>query len=201
VLEHVFDPAEFLRAAADLQEEGEYFVLAVPNGEREPWIMRLFWLPHIHSFTRTSLEFLMRGAGYEIIDEEKTYPDQLVVIARKTAERKEGDGKTLVYSVEAAVESFCEVMKPVALLPGMRYRLQWRNKNPTPEYIPAPSSRIVDRLLRYGEQAYDFLAMRLLGRFTNRRSCVVSELTRRYAYPRNSPIEIQYDGAISFLVR
>lgn len=35
VLEHVFDPFEFLARASKLQEPGDFFVLSVPNGEQE----------------------------------------------------------------------------------------------------------------------------------------------------------------------
>lgn len=89
VLEHCYDPAVIVRKLASLQPEGGYLVLALPNNAGEPTMGVLMFLPHLHSFTRKGLAWLLDEAGYTVL-EDRSGDKDLCLIARKTetTERK-----------------------------------------------------------------------------------------------------------------
>ncbi|MDP3727667.1 MAG: methyltransferase domain-containing protein, partial [bacterium] len=196
-LEHAYDPAVVIAAAAALQREGDMFVLAVPNGEAEAPVMTLFWLPHLHAFTSRSLSELFRRNGYEIVSSATAYPSHLIVAARRTSHPAAGVSSAPIDPVPSIREHF----RLDRLEPGRRYRLAWKKKTYRTAFGPAPSSRAVDRLLQAGERIRNVFAAHLLGRFYTSRSLVMSALGRRYTDPTESPLEVQFDGPIELLVR
>lgn len=180
---------------------------------------RLFWLPHLHSFTRVSLARLFERAGYDVFEEEKSYPKQLTLIARRrgvdgyntsshdtlddecSGTRGFLSGQTRSFEAGQQALQFGQEMRIGRMREGARYLLSWRTKSWRPELVPAFSSPLADHVLQYGEKMYDFAASRFLGIFANRRSCVVSGLRERFCAPHESPIEIQYAGDIELLVK
>ena len=84
VLEHCYDPAAVARKLASLQPEGGYLVLAVPNNAGEPTMGVLMFLPHLHSFTKKGLAWLLDEAGYTVLEDCSDHEGQWL-IARKTA--------------------------------------------------------------------------------------------------------------------
>lgn len=65
VLEHIFDPADYLRwCDAHLSDSGA-IVTFVPNAEYESVFGQAFFLPHIHSFTYQSLDAMGKRLGYK----------------------------------------------------------------------------------------------------------------------------------------
>ncbi len=84
VLEHAYNPDEFIKKCASLQEEGDYLFVSVPNFVTEPSMGILFFFPHLHSFTRDSLKILLRRNGYEIVDNSLTNDGEICLVAQKT---------------------------------------------------------------------------------------------------------------------
>lgn len=84
VLEHTYHPAETIRAISRLQSPGDLLAIGVPNFAGEPAMSILLFLPHLHSFSLTSLSTLLGRAGYEIIDRAGCDGTNLNIIARKT---------------------------------------------------------------------------------------------------------------------
>lgn len=82
VLEHVHNPAEAIRLCANLQEDGDKLVIAVPNQTGEPTWCVLFYFLHLNSFTSYALETLLSRYGYTIIDSLNT-PNEICVLAEK----------------------------------------------------------------------------------------------------------------------
>ena len=78
VLEHVYDPNEVIQAMSEVQDEGDYAIFAVPDvaGEHMNYVT-LYW-PHLHGFTKESLETLFNRHGYEVVVDGS--PDILNII-------------------------------------------------------------------------------------------------------------------------
>lgn len=83
VLEHVYDPAEFIKKCASLQKVGDHMLLAMPNNLGEPVMGILNFLPHLHSFTVVGLGRLLGNYDYEAIDFTMTNARNLNVVAVK----------------------------------------------------------------------------------------------------------------------
>ena len=66
VLEHSHNPDAFVREIAEHQDEGGIMYLAVPNQVGEPAMGCLLFLPHLHSFTVSSLCELAQRYGYSL---------------------------------------------------------------------------------------------------------------------------------------
>ena len=64
VLEHTVDPNAFIAEIAEHQDEGGILYISVPNQVGEPSMGCLLFLPHLHSFTVTSLCALAARHGY-----------------------------------------------------------------------------------------------------------------------------------------
>ena len=82
-MEHTYDPDKVLGAAAGLQGPGDYLIVAVPNQKTEQPMSVFFFLPHLHSFTRASLERAAARHGYAVVDDRHTGSKQLVYVFRK----------------------------------------------------------------------------------------------------------------------
>lgn len=84
VLEHVYNPAETLAKISNLQDEGDYLILSLPNAEGEHINYALLYLVHLHSFTKESLEKLLNKNGYEIIIDNSPDNSNTIIAAKKT---------------------------------------------------------------------------------------------------------------------
>lgn len=84
VLEHTRHPETVIAAAAELQKEGGMFVLAVPDVAIESPMNILFFLPHLHTFSHSSITRLLATHGYALVDGPRTLGAGLFVIAQKT---------------------------------------------------------------------------------------------------------------------
>ncbi len=201
VMEHVYDPHQFLSVAAKLQDDGGYIILAMPDVEHEPCVTTLFWLPHLHAYSRQALEKLLNSHGYEVVADNFSY-NRLMIAARKTVHpvaryHLEHDPATRTMT---RIEEWFSLN---SLKPGVRYCAAYRNKTYARSFRPVFSSPRLDKLMQGLEQMYDYAVSRVFGKFRNIRSLVISRLDagERITSPEESPLEIQYDGPIEMLVR
>ena len=200
VMEHVYYPSEIISIAASLQDEGDHIVLAMPNGIGEAAVTTLFWMPHLHSYTNVGLERLLNRFGYEIVDDNLSYPRHLIVMAKKVKDSKpryQPDRDYLSFYIQKIRESFFVDL----LESGKRRRFSWTAKTYHTASVPAFANPMLDHVQYRAERFYDYFAARLFGRFSNRRSFIISALESRITNPGESPIEIQYDGNIELLMR
>lgn len=201
VLEHTFDPAETLSLLSGLQDAGDYLILALPNAEEEPIRSVLFWLPHLHSFTRVSLDLLLRDAGYEIIADDLSYFNNITVLARKSPK------PDLRYAspAEGYAESMHERMGrffPVTPLSQQGlYAMTWKgNGKGDPKTVKLLLPEALDRARLLGERQYRRIKARLFGKFEKNVSLAVSGVSGRFADSKESPFEIQFRGPIQLFV-
>ena len=103
VLEHVYDPNEVIQAMAEMQEEGDYAIFAVPNvtGEHMNYVT-LYW-PHLHGFTKESLETLFNHHGYEVVLDGSPDILNIILVLKRTKNPKEIFKKRNDYVVESRV--------------------------------------------------------------------------------------------------
>jgi cyclopropane fatty-acyl-phospholipid synthase-like methyltransferase len=85
VFEHTYHPGDVFAAAAALQADGDYLIVAVPNQQTEQAMSVLFFLPHMHSFTQASLARTAARHGYVVHDDSHMHPKQVLLVFRKTA--------------------------------------------------------------------------------------------------------------------
>lgn len=201
VMEHVYDPHEFLSVAAKLQDDGGHIILAMPDAEHEPCITTLFWLPHLHAYSRQALEKLLNAHGYEVVADNFSY-NRLMMAARKTARpvaRYQLEHDPVARTI-ARIEKWFSLN---SLKPGVRYCAAYRNKTYATSIRQVSSIRNIDKVIQGFERIYDYVASRAFGKFRNIRSMVISRLDEheRITSPMESPLEIQYDGSIEMLVR
>lgn len=199
VLEHSFDPAEFMKNVAELQRENDYVVLALPLAETEPLVSTIFWLPHLHSFSRFSLEKLLNRFGYEILQENQRKEGEIVVLARKVKnpQRRYQPLEDYFSFYESRIPEyfFLDEMKE-----GRRHLFYWTSKGFKTGVAPVFQSRLLDAVQQFLGRSFYFVSARLFGKFFNKRSFVFSLESESFS-PNSSEFEIRYTGDIRLLVR
>jgi 2-polyprenyl-3-methyl-5-hydroxy-6-metoxy-1,4-benzoquinol methylase len=89
VLEHVVDPAEYLRRVSEVMSRGGWLYVAVPNAANDFFLQHAFYALHVHLFSRASLEHTLRVAGFA--PERVSADHQLRILARLVNKSGVGD--------------------------------------------------------------------------------------------------------------
>jgi 2-polyprenyl-3-methyl-5-hydroxy-6-metoxy-1,4-benzoquinol methylase len=82
VLEHIVDPYEYLRRVRAVLRPGGHLFIGVPNAGNDFLLQHAFYALHVHLFSRSSLELLLRRAGFAV--QRVAEDHQLRVLARRT---------------------------------------------------------------------------------------------------------------------
>jgi SAM-dependent methyltransferase len=190
VLEHTYHPDEVIAAASRLQRTGDYLIVSVPHHPHEPSMGVLLFLPHLHSFTRASLERLAARFGYALHDDSRTHPKNLNLAFRKT------DAPVAPAQVESpfteAVEKYVRVLE-LGRRRFFRRRLWWnRRADQAGQLWMAGRGRLEARhwaqvARRHGYEAH--------------RSAMITDLGRRFTTVEESPLEIQFRGDLALLYK
>jgi len=194
VMEHVYDPGEVIRLAGDLQQEGDYLVMSLPDQKEEPSMLTILFFPHLHSFTKGSFAQLLERYGYEVIDDSMSKKKELFFLARKTEkERKitERSGD----DIEWVKDRFANVLafEPRRWFP--RRRLWWYRPLGIDRggQIPFFGNVMIDNAL-YG------MRVRIDGFMHKEKaatqSCLVRDVSSRRISAKESRFEIQFEGNI-----
>lgn len=198
VLEHVYRPADIIEKASFLQETGDYFIAILPNGASESAMSTLLFLPHLHSFTLSSLRTLFATYSYAVVDTALITSKEIVIIARKSKDTVSGIKRSA--GIDEVEHKVRRMIKDMGLSQRylIRTRRVWWDKN----FGAARQS------LYFGDTVLDRLYFRALlrcNRFMHPgqkiHSCLVESLRSRYTVSSDSPIEIQFDGAIRLLYK
>ena len=191
VLEHTFHPGNVIEAAASLQREGDYLIVAVPNQETEQVMSVFFFLPHLHSFTQASLERTAARCGYAVVNNKYIHPKQLLLVLRKT-DRTFPEKSPIAGVFERAVEKYTKELALDQWRAGLR-RLWWlRRGGLTGQRWMMGSGPIEKaRWARWVErQGYDLP-----------RSIAVRSLGRRRTTVEESQFEIQFGGPVGLFCK
>jgi 2-polyprenyl-3-methyl-5-hydroxy-6-metoxy-1,4-benzoquinol methylase len=190
VLEHTYHPDEVIAAASRLQAPGDFLIISVPNHEQEPSMGVLLFLPHLHSFTRESLERLAGRFGYELHDATYMHPKNVNLAFRRT------DAVVNVSVTEGAFER--AVAKYVRVLGlGRRImlptRLWWNRRADQAGHVwMAGSGRL--------EARHWARVARRQGLETHR-SVKISGLSSRFTTVDESPLEIQFRDDLALMFK
>lgn len=196
VMEHVYDPKEIIQLSADLQEEGGYLMMSLPNLKGEPSMQTIIYFPHLHSFTKESFGRLLENNGYEVLDDSFTNRRELFFLARKTGKKNKGNQLSEEKNIRWVRDKFTHALGFGRSHWFSRRRLWW--------YRPLGIDR-GGQIAFFGSYMLDnaLYAMYLcLDRVTRRRrspirqSCVVRDVKQRYTFQKESPIEIQFEKNI-----
>lgn len=198
VLEHTYNPFEILQRISALQDEGDHLILALPNVKGEHAGYLVFYLPHLHSFTKESLERLLNRVGYELVMDNSPDDGNIVIAARKVANPK---SKLLLRSDYRAV-TLAKIRKGLGLdqLTGNGlFQYHWLLGK---EFDDALMSRKLPSVALEKARWYALKAVlatkAALKRYTSRHIFLVEPFDE----PKTMfPIEIQYPEDIIFLTK
>jgi 2-polyprenyl-3-methyl-5-hydroxy-6-metoxy-1,4-benzoquinol methylase len=191
VFEHTYHPGEVFAAASRLQSDGDFLIVAVPNQQTEQAMSVLFFLPHLHSFTRASLERTAARHAYVVHDDSHMHPKQVLLVFRKTAAvRTEApvldgvfDATLAQYTIELGLDR--RVFGP--------RRLWWLSRGGATgqRWMLGQGAFEEARWQRWLErQGHDSV-----------RSIAIRGAGRRRTTVENSPLEIQFSGPIGLFYK
>ena len=190
--EHTYDPGQVFDAASRLQGEGDYLIVAVPNQETEQVMSALFFLPHLHSFTRASLERTAARHGYVVADDRHVHPKQLLLVFRRSTETATADPNPIEGVFDRTVEKYATELALDHWYMGLR-RIWWLRRGGATGQRWMMGSGALERA-RWARwvrrHAYD-----------SPRSVVVRGLGRRITTFEESPFEIRFDGPIGLFYK
>ena len=191
VLEHTYDPDAVIAAAARMQDENDYLILAVPNQDGEPPMGVLMFLPHLHSFTRASLTRLAARHGYTVVDDSHIRPRQLVFVFQKRAAVPRPPAAAAGV-FDQTVARYVESLDLDRWHVGLR-RLWWeRAGGRTGQCWMIGQGRLEARRWRHAIERHKY-------RFP--RSVAITSLRRRFTSSTESALEIQQRGGISLFYK
>lgn len=101
-LEHTYDPGTVIERVSALQNDGDYLVVAVPNAAGEHILHALFFLLHLHSFTKEALDLLLVRHGYQLVADASPDMTHVLLAYQKVAAPQRRQFATTNYTTEVA---------------------------------------------------------------------------------------------------
>lgn len=196
VLEHVYHPQGIMEKISALQSLGDCIILAVPNADGEHINHGPLFLPHLHSFTKGSLEILLHKNGYEVIADNSVMSD-VILAARKVHNPQlkfTSNRDYLALALARLKKGFA-----VDLLQKNRiYRLYWgwAQGQDHVQVISENTNRVVSNFLWYISQKIVYIKTRFLKRFASGCTMLVT-----YAENKENIFEIQFQDTIKLLIK
>jgi 2-polyprenyl-3-methyl-5-hydroxy-6-metoxy-1,4-benzoquinol methylase len=190
VLEHTYHPDAVIRAASRLQQAGDHLIISVPHHAHEPSMGVLLFLPHLHSFSRPSLERVAARFGYALSDDSRTHPKNLNLVFRKT------DAAVSPATAEQpflqAVEKYVRVLK-LGRRRFLARRLWWnRRADQAGQLWMMGNGRL---------EARHWARVARRHGYEHHRSIKVTDLGTRFTSVDESPLEIQFRGDLALLYK
>ncbi len=211
VLEHTYNPREIIAAAADLQKEGDFLIISLPNGLGEPSMVTLGFLPHLHAFRAQTLKNILLRHNYDLLDHSMTNNQALYVVARKLGGRlTKNSGAENKFP--AVLEKFKKCLGLGEYYNFSLRRLWWYRRFDVggqssywgDNFLEKIHFAILSSFNRYRLKK----ALRgevLKDEFRNKhfimQSAIVESLQKRFTSYSESPIEIQYEGNIKLFYK
>lgn len=197
VLEHVYDPAEVIRKISYFQDQGDCLILSLPNADGEHINYALFYLVHLHSFTKESLELLLNKNGYEIIADNSPDDSNTIIAARKTPNPRpqfkiKQNYYDLVLRRISKGLSLNKMVKPVL------YELYWEQgvERDRAEITEVGSGGVLQKVNWYFRNKIAYIRSRFFKRFTSGYTMLVSPETSD-----SGGFEIRFPDKITLLIK
>lgn len=196
VLEHVYNPGEVIKSMSLLQDEGDYAIFSLPDAAGEHINYLSLYLPHLHGFTRESLEKLFNRYGYEMILDESPNILNIVMAFKKTVNPK----TKLVHNINHIEEYRNRLINGLCLnkMDSRGYQLlKWEQ-----DIIEKDNSEISK--LKFGILGWYFMQV-----ISYIKSRIFKKMTAYYIMLirpakkiiEDDIIEIQFNGDINFLIK
>jgi len=189
VLEHTYNPDEIIHKAAELQREGGYLILSLPNFIREPAMAVLMFLPHLHSFTLTAIEHLLAKNSYVITDSSLTTDREIVIVAKKMSQfnytpRKRKDFLSIAikkFKIELSLKEYSQHFDRVLWWYKKDNRITHQARIYFADFVPLALLRFICKLIYT---------------LKNRHSILVKDLEKKFFSSRTSPLEIHFNNRV-----
>jgi 2-polyprenyl-3-methyl-5-hydroxy-6-metoxy-1,4-benzoquinol methylase len=199
VLEHVFDPEAVIASMSRLQSEGDFAIFALPNSAGEHVNYSSLYLPHLHSFSKNSLEILFNRFGYELFSDKSSATMNTILIFKKTT-----NPKRHLPNISVSEDSLLgRFGKGLGLhnyhLDGL-YALSWTQEADGGDGVSVrllSRNFFIGKLKWYFWQVISYIKSRLLHRITADHIILVQPLQRDNVYPQ----EIWFDNDIRMLIK
>ena len=200
VLEHVHNPNTVIEEMASLQEEGDYAIFALPDVAGEHINYVSFYLPHLHGFTKESLEQLFNRHGYELVVDGSPDILNIIMAFRKTAQPKAKLTLRNDYESDAR-KRFKNGLALDQLTQETYFDLKWEQKVTeidTAQAVPAsggPAAAIFWKV----RQLVAYVKSRWFKRLTGYYILLVTPEAKKLT--SEETVEIQFNGPIQFLIK
>lgn len=190
VLEHTYHPEEIIKKSSELQNFGDYLILSLPNAEGEHINYGLFYLVHLHSFTKESLEILLNNNNYEIVEDNSPDDTNIVVAAKKVRNPVSKYKKEENY-YDIVIKRLNNGLSLNKTSVEEKNVLRWEQKYNLKDY-----SEILSPKYWWINKVYKLLQSRFLKKFTSHYDMLIRK-TNNISYP----IQIKFTKDIMFLIK
>lgn len=193
VLEHTYNPEEVISSVAQLQQEGDYFILAIPDVAGEHGAYGVFYLPHLHAFSKTSIEILLNRYGYEVVKDYSPDSANITLLLQKKANlrqlfvRQQSYMPTIFNKLEKSLG-----VKKINAPAGTLTWLVPHQKLDDAQFEQSSG------LVWHFKKGIQWAKAKFFKRYISSHAFFVSRLTKRYT---DDPIEIQFENGIQFLMK
>lgn len=195
VFEHTYYPRKVIESIGRLQDEGDWLILAIPNAEGEHINHRALYLPHLHAFTKESLEHLLNRCGYRVVQDASPDPTNIIIAAQKTATSSQKIFKYNVDYVTRARERLRTGLGSVVLRKGMNL-LEWHQQFDGSDRVKTRALGVFGWPLWLFRQAVSYIRSRLFGRLAGSITMLVSPTLEE-----GDDISVRFPGVIKLLVK
>jgi SAM-dependent methyltransferase len=197
VLEHMYYPEEVLASISRLQKEGDKLVLAVPNADGEHINHTVFYLLHLHVFTKESLEALLNRFGYEVIEDASPNPANIIL----AAEKKSGLlAKKFAYRegyMYRANKRLIQGLGFEGMSEGENYCIVWKQELDGSDAVKVRYLRAFESMLWPLYQVMWFIRSRVLKRISGDITMLV---TPRHEQDREN-VQIYFEDVVEVLIK
>ncbi|TSC96838.1 MAG: hypothetical protein Athens101426_78 [Parcubacteria group bacterium Athens1014_26] len=199
VLEHVYNPAEFVKLVSGLQSQGDYFMISVPNLEGAISMACLLYLPHLQYFSKNALQKILENNGYKIIDDSLTNNNEINLVVQRVALRQEK------LSENYKVDYFSKIMEK--FVKGLGFtkkhyssvrRLWWHRRMDKGGQASFFRNELVDKIYW---RIFSKIIMHKDKTKYPLKSALISNLVSPSIYQRDSSIEIWFENDVEFLYK
>ena len=190
-LEYTYHLDAVFATAAEVQKPGAYLIASVPHQQGEPSMGILMFMPHLHSFTSTSLARLAARFGYEVADASANNTKNLNMVFRRTSSPVAID-VIAEGTPTRAVGKFVSALQLDRVRIGRR-RLWWSRTSDQAGQLHVGPPDFLGRWNWHRFEAHN--------RIPRIRSMLVTNLGARGNEMDESPLEIQFSGRIGLFAK